>query len=100
MADKVYIQNGGIFLEPDSATEAVFVSNGQIHLQPDGAKDVVTDKYIVGGTVFGDNDSTNVKMIGPDGQMLMTGPATYTAQAAGGLGIPIAAYHYNHHLRR
>jgi len=37
MADKVYIQNGGIFLEPDSATEAVFVSNGQIHYQPAGA---------------------------------------------------------------
>ena len=43
---------------------------------------------------------TNIKMILPDGQILMTGPATYTAQAAGGLGIPIAAYHYNHHLRR
>ncbi len=37
MADKVYIQNGGIFFEPGSATEAVFVSNGQIHYQPDGA---------------------------------------------------------------
>jgi hypothetical protein len=47
-------------------------------------KDVVTDKYIVGGTVFGDNDTTNVKMVGPNGQILMTGPATYTAQAVGG----------------
>lgn len=37
MADKVYIQNGGIFFEPGSATEAVFVSNGQIHYQPAGA---------------------------------------------------------------
>lgn len=47
-------------------------------------RDIVTDKYIVGGTVFGDNDTTNVKMVGPDGQILMTGPATYTAQAVGG----------------
>ena len=82
MSNKVYIQNGNIFYEPYQSDEAAFIANGGLFYQP------------------GRPALTNIKMILPDGQILMTGPATYTAQAAGGLGIPIAAYHYNHHLRR